>query len=265
MRPADASDPPEPASAVVGLAGTAFRSLFEKLAIPVVSTPIPGHFLLTDVDGELELRPPEALARPGIRAEFPPERASQRARAHPLVRAFGKTRTTVFDLTAGLGGDAYRLADAGHRVRACEREPALFALLVSGWEKACRTGLVAAALAARLEFVYAEALELLASLPAGAGDHAAAYLDPMYPPPKRASALPRRELQVLRSLLGPDDDAVGLLLAARGRFARVVVKRPTHAHSLAEGASFVVESKLVRFDVYLDPARITPRGEVADS
>ncbi|MBK7948738.1 MAG: class I SAM-dependent methyltransferase [Deltaproteobacteria bacterium] len=60
----------------------------------------------------------------------------------------------------------------------------------------------------------------------------------------------------MRRLLGRDDDAAGLLAAARARFARVVVKRPTYAPALATGASFVVESKLVRFDVYLDPSRM---------
>lgn len=255
------SDPPDPAL-VVGLAGTAHQALFEKLAIPVVSAPTPDRFLLVEVDGQLELRPPDELGRPGIRAELPPERAAGSPRAHPLVRAFGKQNMSIFDLTAGLGGDAYRLADAGHRVRAWERNPALFALLDSGWDKARRSGRVAETLAERLEFVHGEARDLLEALAsherAGEGrlEANAAYLDPMYPPPKRASALPRRELQVLRRLLGRDDDAAGLLAAARARFARVVVKRPTYAPALATGASFVVESKLVRFDVYLDPSRM---------
>jgi hypothetical protein len=43
---------------------------------------------------------------------------------------------------------------------------------------------------------------------------------------------------------------------ARAAAARVVLKRPHHAPALASGASFVVESKLVRFDVYLDPSRM---------
>lgn len=259
------TDPLDPPLAVVGLAGTAHQALLEKLAIPVVPAPIPDRFLLVEADGQLELRPPGEQERPGIRADFPPERPSKNARAHPLVRAFGKMRTTVFDLTAGLGADAYRLVDAGHRVLACERDPALFALLATGWEKARRTGQVAEAVAARLEFAHGDARALLASFTSregeGALDAGAAYLDPMYPPPKRASALPRRELQVLRRLLGRDDDAAGLLATARAQFARVVVKRPTYAPPLAAGASFVVESKLVRFDVYLDPGRMgNPMG-----
>ncbi|MBY0399831.1 class I SAM-dependent methyltransferase [Myxococcota bacterium] len=255
------TDPIDPTVVVVGLAGTAYRALLERLAIPVVAAPLPDRFLLLEADGQLELRPPDALDRPGIRAELPPERSSKQARAHPLVRAFGRTRLGILDLTAGLGGDAYRLADAGHRVRACEREPALFALLCSGLENARRAGRVAEAVGERLELVFGDALDLLASRDPAADGLEAAYLDPMYPAPKRASALPRRELQVLRRLLGPDADASALLDAARGHFARVVVKRPTHAPPLGMGVSFAIESKLVRFDVYLDPGRMGKRME----
>ncbi|MFO0689209.1 MAG: class I SAM-dependent methyltransferase [Myxococcota bacterium] len=259
------TDPSVPIPTVVGLAGTAHRALLEQLAIPVVAEPVAGRFLRIEVEGQLELRPPDELDRRGIRAELPPERAAGSARAHPLVRAFGKARTTIFDLTAGLGADAYRLADAGHRVRACEREPVLYALLVSGWAQARRTGQVPSAVADRLEFVHGEARALLDSIALADAEAGAAYLDPMYPPPKRASALPRRELQVLRRLLGRDDDAAELLAAARARFARVVVKRPTHAPPLAEDVSYEVESKLLRLDVYLDPKRMGARAEAMSS
>lgn len=246
---------------VVGLAGPTHRALLEQLAIPIVPAPIADRFLLAEVDGLLELRPPDALDRPGIRAEIPPDHPARATGVHPLVRAFGKARMPILDLTAGLGGDACRLAEAGHRVRACEREPALFALLRSGLDAAQRTGRIPAAVAARIELVFGDAGDRLAAIDPVEGGEGAAYLDPMYPPPRRASALPRRELQVLRRLLGPDTDASALLAAARARFERVVVKRPTHAEPLAAGASFVIESKLVRFDVYLDPGRMGRRGE----
>ena len=245
----------EPRAPVVARAGTGFEELLGRLAIPIVSDPPASSFLLVEAGGCLELRPPGEAARSGIRAQFPPDRPSPDRRAHPLVRAFGKQSIPILDLTAGLGADAYRLAEAGHRVRACERDPALFCLLATGWDAACRSGRVPEAVAARLEFVHSDAADSLAAIDVdclGLG----AYLDPMYPPPRRASALPRRELQVLRRLLGEADDPAALLAAARARLARVVVKRPHHAPPLAGGASFVVESKLVRFDVYLDPRRM---------
>lgn len=250
-------EPVEPRPPVFARAGTQFQALLARLDITEVPDPPPTGFALVEAGGCLELRPPGEAARPGIRAHFPPDRPSPDRRAHPLVRAFGKQPMAILDLTAGLGADAYRLAAAGHRVRACERDPALYCLLVTGWEEAQRSGAVPAAVAARLEFVHAEAADRIASIELDhAGMSVGAYLDPMYPPPKRASALPRRELQVLRRLLGESEDPPALLAAARARAARVVVKRPHHAPPLADGASFVVESKLVRFDVYLDPRRM---------
>lgn len=237
---------------VVAVDAPSFGPLLASLGIPIGSrvAAAPDAFRLVEVDGVLELRPPDALDRRGIRAEFPPDRGRYDVRSHPLVRAFGRDRQQILDATAGLGGDAYRLAEAGHRVVACEREPAVAALLISGWDGARRAGRLSAETAERLEVRYADATECLADF---GGEASAVYLDPMYPPPRRASALPRRELQVLRRLLGPDEDASRLLALARTRVPRVVVKRPTHAAPLAAGASFEVESKLVRFDVYLDP------------
>jgi len=264
-----APDPHRPSPPpVAARPGTGFDPLLARLGIPVVADPSPEGFVLDASEGVLELRPPGEADRPGIRALFPPDtdrRGRGRQRAHPLVRAFGPADLPILDLTAGLGADAYRLAEAGHRVRAAERDPIVFALLVTAWEEACGAGRIPPAIAARLGFVHAEAAMLLESLadeaPAeGCGFDAdgavGVYLDPMYPPPRKASALPRRELQVLRRLLGPSEGVGPLLERARALAARVVLKRPHHAPPLASGASFVVESKLVRFDVYLDPSRM---------
>lgn len=253
----------EPPRSVAAVAGTRFEALLGRLAIPVDPNPPPESYRLVEADGVLELRPPGEGGRAGIRAHFPPDRKVPGGqRAHPLVRAFGPPAAGILDLTAGLGSDAYRLAEAGHRVRACERDPVVFALLVTGWEEARRLGRVPAQIAARLEFSHADARMLLQSIEddecgsreSGAG--VGVYLDPMYPPKRSATALPRREIQVLRQLLGGAQDAAALLAEARARAARVVVKRPHHAPALASGASFVLESKLVRFDVYLDPRRM---------
>lgn len=267
-------------ASVVAAPETGYEALLDRLAIPVVDPSPHGAFRLVAREGVLELRPPDETARTGIRAVFPPDagrRGPGAARSHPLVRAFGPAPLRILDLTAGLGADAYRLAEAGHRVRAAERDPVVFALLVTAWQEACRAGRVPQTIAARLEFVHAEGSALLGALdgpeveavsPTGAGRARAdddcfgaggafgVYLDPMYPPPRKASALPRREIQVLRRLLGASDDLASLVSRARAIAARVVVKRPHHASPVASGASFGVESKLVRFDVYLDPRRM---------
>jgi hypothetical protein len=160
-------------------------------------------------------------------------------------------------LTAGLGGDAYRLAAAGHRVFASERHPAVYAVLATGWERDRAAGRVPAEVAERLVFERAESADVLARLE---GSRIGVYLDPMYPLVRRGKALPRRELQVLRRLLGHEDDAVRLVEAARARAARVVVKRPHRADPLVPGADFEIATKLVRFDVYVNPSKMGKTG-----
>ena len=220
-------------------------------------------FLISSREGVLDLRPPGEHDRPGIRALFPPDRgAAERGgdAKNPLVRAFGKRIDFIHDLTAGLGGDAYRLARAGYSVSAVEREPAVYALLASAWDDARKSGAVAQELSARLSFRCADGEQEIESIE---GLNRGVYIDPMYPPPRRASAKPRRELQVLRALIPPQQDARVLVERARERAARVVVKRPPHAESLVAGPSHVIESKLVRFDVYVNPERLSPMSEVS--
>ena len=190
---------------------------------------------------------------------FPPDHETRVAGARsPLAKAFGKKITSVYDLTAGLGGDSYRLALAGYRVRAWERNPAVFALLSSGWRGSVAQGRVPAELAERVAFHWGDST---AALDEFRGSALGAYFDPMYPGPKRSSALPKRVVQVLRNLLEGESEPIELVVAARERLSRVVVKRPHHAAPLVEGASFAIATKLVRFDVYLNPARM----ESADS
>ncbi|MAG33551.1 MAG: 16S rRNA methyltransferase [Deltaproteobacteria bacterium] len=246
---------------VVGVEVAGFEALLADLGIAVCHEPASEKMFVLGVrDGALDLRPPGEAGRPGIRADFPPDRGHRSARRHTsgaanlLVRAFGRRVDRIFDLTAGLGADAYRLAGAGYRVQAVERHPAVFALLASGWARACEQGAVPAEVASRLEFVSGEAESALRKL---AGADLGVYLDPMYPPPRRRSALPKREIQVLRQLVGLQDGVDRLIDLARARAARVVVKRPHHAEPLASGVSFELESKLVRFDVYVNPEKMT--------
>ena len=128
----------------------------------------------------------------------------------------------------------------------------MYAVLATSWARDCDAGRVPQEVAERLAFRRAEGADVVAGLE---GDGIGVYLDPMYPPIGRGKALPRRELQVLRRLLGSEDDAIGLVEAARVRAARVVVKRPHRAAPLVAGPDFEIASKLVRFDVYLNPAR----------
>lgn len=212
-------------------------------------------FILIEGPEGLELRPPGESDRRGLSARFPPDRSggANAVARHPLVRAFGSKIEWILDATAGLGSDAYRLAEAGHRVRGIERHPVVYALLASAWEHAMRAGTVPPSLAQRLGFEWGDAAMRIEAIEES---NVGVYLDPMYPPPRRSSALPKRPLQILRRLVGEESDARPLLEAARARAARVVVKRPHHAPPLMDDAAFSVETKLVRFDVYPNPARM---------
>ena len=77
------------------------------------------------------------------------------------------------------------------------------------------------------------------------------YLDPMYPLSGK-SALPKKEMRILRRLVGDDLDAGALLEVAR-RVARdrVVVKRTPRAPPLTPATTMSYRGKLARYDVYV--------------
>ena len=243
---------------VVASSSIAGQALISRLGFETAGVASESAFLIGEYESALDLRPPGEHGRRGVQAHFPPDKTSAnrsqgRGPRNPLVRAFGNRIEAILDLTAGFGGDAYRLAEAGHRVRAFERHPAVYAILASGWERALRDGAIPTAIADRLSFHYGDGGAEIESL---VGPKLGVYVDPMYPTPRRRSAKPRRELQVLRLLLGQQNDAADLVERAREKAARVVVKRPHHAESLVPGASFEIETKLVRFDVYVNPAHM---------
>ena len=89
------------------------------------------------------------------------------------------------------------------------------------------------------------------STPAEAPD--VVYLDPMFPP-KQKSALVKKEMRILRQLVGDDADAGELFeLACALARQRVVVKRLRHAEPLAPNPTHSHRDKTTRYDVYLTP------------
>ena len=203
-----------------------------------------------------------------------------------------KKRTpTVVDATAGLGRDAMLLAQLGCPVIAVERSAILGALLRDGLERfqfrcsgraphrtlastadtglgryresTADTGLgryreteTALERAAgvvgpgRVRLVVGDAVDVLGRMSAEEAPDVV-YVDPMYPP-RGKSALPKKEMRILRRLVGDDADAGALLEAAR-RVARerVVVKRAPRGGPLGPGVAMSIRSKLTRYDVYL--------------
>ncbi|MHC5209985.1 MAG: class I SAM-dependent methyltransferase [Planctomycetota bacterium] len=204
----------------------------------------------------LELRAADPTRRRAVAVDWSLAASLQKpgaARALPLVRAVGSPRAgaAILDATAGLGRDAFRLAALGAHVLAAERAPILAALLADGLRRAREDPVTAELIGDRLSVHGVDARELLAQSPAPD----VVLIDPMYPDAGR-SALPRGEMQILRRLLGPDDDADALLAAARAvARRRVVVKRHVRDPVLpGPPPSHRVVGRSTRFDVYLTGA-----------
>lgn len=154
-----------------------------------------------------------------------------------------KTRPSIMDVTAGLGRDAYLLASLGAHVQMIERHPVIHALLADALKRLAQT---AEPLALTLQAGDSQAvLSTLAEQPD------VIYIDPMHPPRKK-SALVKKEMRILRQLVGEDMDKAALITQALGcAKKRVVVKWPAKQPSvIAKPPTFSYPGKSIRFDVY---------------
>lgn len=158
----------------------------------------------------------------------------------------------ILDATFGLGRDAFVLAGLGCTVLGLERQAPIFALTRDGMRRAAAAGDASLReCIARMELRHADALQVLPELIAAFQPHAM-LLDPMYPH-QRGSALPSKEMRLLRPIAGEDLDAPRLIdLALASGIPRVAVKRPRKSPALSERKiHHVAEGKSTRFDVYL--------------
>ena len=234
------------------------RELAAQLGLPLYNPEDPPPALLLTLTPErLELRQTTKGAEGPLFVDFlggPIEyrRRQTTSRKEAIARAVGLkggTSLVVLDLTAGLGRDSFILASLGCTVRMVERSPMVAALLADGIERA-RQEPALAGIMARLSLITGESMEILRTWQ---GEHPEVIcLDPMYPH-RGKSALVKKEMRLIRLLVGDDEDSDGLLAAALTvATRRVVVKRPRLAPALAGPApNFAIGGKNSRFDVYL--------------
>lgn len=168
-----------------------------------------------------------------------------------IARAVGVqpgVRPTVLDATAGLGRDAFVLAQLGCTMTLIERQPIIAALLEDGLARALADP-DCAAIISRMRLVCADAIVLMRGWEDSPPQ--VIYLDPMFPH-RDKSALVKKEMRLFRPLAGDDDDAPALLDAALALAShRVVVKRPRKAPALAgTPPGYALEGKSSRFDIY---------------
>lgn len=222
-------------------------ALATSLALPIKENlPEKGDFFLFYHNQKLYLqsiRHPEfkAFCLDFLSPEMLRKKATAATSKDLLIKAVGavKKRPKILDCTLGLGVDSFLLMARNCEVWACERNKILSAL----WRDAA-----ARANLQNIRFIDEDAKLFLKNTKE---NFDILYLDPMYPE-KRKTA-PKKEMLLLRELLGGDDDADKLFSCAWEKAReRVVVKRPIHAEYLA-GEKPVIQyrGKSIRYDVYL--------------
>ncbi|MBL7544751.1 MAG: class I SAM-dependent methyltransferase [Bdellovibrionaceae bacterium] len=156
----------------------------------------------------------------------------------PFLRAIGRERRHVLDVSTGLAIDSVFLAQHGHEVTAIERNPLLYTLLEEASLRSEKLKRL------KIQFKFGEAIPM-----ACAEKYDCIYFDPMFPD-KTKSALPKQEMVLFRQLVGGDVDAADVLEKLRQCGTRVVVKRPAYAEPIGFKPTNAFESKLIRFDIY---------------
>lgn len=168
-----------------------------------------------------------------------------------LAKAIGRKthpKTTVLDLTAGLGHDGFVLAQLGFSVTLLERSPIIAALLDDGLRRALNHEKYSHI---NVQLIHTDATIFLKQILQTKQFPDIIYLDPMYPH-SRKSALAKKEMRLLRQIVGDDTDADSLLPLAIACAQRVVVKRPRLAAFLAQlNPHHSIFGKQHRFDIYL--------------
>ena len=155
----------------------------------------------------------------------------------------------VLDITAGLGRDGFILATLGCQVTLIERNPIVWALVDDAIKRANSTPWFHAL---KLKLINNEAVHYLSQANLQQSPPDVIYCDPMFPENKN-SALVKKEMRILRQLVGDDldtEDALELSLQVASK--RVVVKRHIHAPFLnTRTPSLQIKGKSSRYDVYL--------------
>ncbi len=231
------------------------EKLAEELSLPLIEAERASKhdFVLLCDNEHLELREGCALDQPGVWVDFSQvdlrTGSGNLSKRQPLAKAMGPRAHTLLDATAGLGQDAFLLACIGFQVTAVERSPVLSALLQDALERAEKNAEIARVLGGRLHLLHGDSLELLRN-PDREPD--VVYLDPMFPPRRKKSALAKKPIRMVRSLVGDSqEDSELLTLALECARYRVVVKRHKGSEPLpGKAPSLHYAGKLVRYDVY---------------
>ncbi len=163
----------------------------------------------------------------------------------------------VVDATAGLGRDGFFLASLGARVTLIERSKEMHALLAEGLARAAAEGGRHAETVSRMTLLHGDSRLLLPEL-----KPQVVLIDPMHPP-RDKTALVKKEMRLIRDIVGPDTDSAELMQVAldAARY-RVVLKWPLRGEPIPglRAPSHQVLGKSTRFDVFVK-AKLPKDGE----
>lgn len=223
-----------------------------------------GYFAYQQVNGEFVLsffacldksdKKPVSICVDLVAGQVAYRRQSGGGRKQHIAKACGlkaNWNPSVLDATGGLGRDAAELRNLGCELRIIERSPYVASLLQDGIQRAANNEQTQNLFNQGFELFYGQSIELIEQLSAQE-EPDIIYLDPMFPP-KQKSAAVKKEMRLVKLLVGDDPDADKLLPAAlENAGKRVVVKRPSYAPFLnQQKPSMSIESKGNRFDVYV--------------
>ncbi len=236
--------------------------LSEKLCIPFLNQTDNGykfHLVYTDNRLELQHNPHfHKYKHSSVSVDFlHNNRIAKRILSSnikdPLAKAVGIKaghRPYIVDATAGLGLDGLSLAWLGCEVVLIERSLIIHALLDDGLSRAKGNPRLHKVIRSKISLCYGNSSEIIPQLDR---PPATILLDPMYPSQKKRS-LNKKEMRLLRDIVGDDEDSSEL---SRASFSvaenRVVVKRPKGASEIisSPAVSHRIRMKSGRFDVYL--------------
>jgi 16S rRNA (guanine1516-N2)-methyltransferase len=217
-----------------------------------VAKETPENFFLCYRDGCLKLLDKELLKKGGLMVEIEPRPGEQRSFPAPkqgaLAQALGKSKTVV-DATTGWGQDSLFMFRMGFSMLCIERSPVMAVLLEDAFARLAHCEWVQNLQLDVPKLLVGNAIELLETLETPPD---CIYLDPMFPPKRKKSALAKKSMQMLHELIGQDDDREQLFNAAwQATGKRVVVKSPDYAEPLGGKPQQSFSGKLLRYDVYL--------------
>jgi 16S rRNA (guanine1516-N2)-methyltransferase len=163
----------------------------------------------------------------------------------PLAKALGikgEIKPFIWDSTCGTGKDSVLIKFFGSRLFSFERNPIIYLLLQDALRRFPMDLTLHNTNASTLTstFIKENRPDVI-------------YYDPMYPEKlgSKKSALPRKEMQIFKQIVGEDLDCIDFVTWAKSvARERVVVKRSLAAKPLLENPTASYEGKSTRYDMY---------------